>query len=44
MRDPQEVNDWLKKAENDLEGAISLSRKRKNTIAGFSLFSLPASR
>ncbi len=32
MRDPDEIIAWLKKAENDYQGAIDLSRRRKKPL------------
>ncbi len=32
MRDPEEVKNWLQKAENDFQGAFDLSRRRKHPL------------
>lgn len=38
MLDPQEVVNWLKKAEHDFEGAVTLSRKRKHPLSDLVCF------
>lgn len=42
MREANEVEAWLKKAEADFAGALHLHRRRKKAAAGFSLLSLSA--
>jgi len=32
MLDPEEVKNWLQKAENDFQGALDLSRRRKRPL------------
>lgn len=32
MRDPEEVKEWIKKADDDFEGAVDISRRRKNPL------------
>ncbi len=32
MQSPDEIREWIEKAENDFEGALDLSRRRKNPL------------